>query len=66
MVVDHVNRVSTGCRVDTCSNISIQFVEIKCTENDHTLQTVRTKFENNRRSNFSKKVRILVFTTCTI
>ena len=26
------------------NNISVQFVEIKCAEDDHTLQTVNTKF----------------------
>ena len=26
-------------------NISVQFVEIKCAEHDHTLQTVNTEYE---------------------
>ena len=35
------------------NNISVQFVEIKCAEDDHTLQTVNTEFEEKTTSRFS-------------
>ena len=44
-MVGHVYRVNTGYRMDTCSNISAEFVQIKCAEHDHTLHTVNTEFE---------------------
>ncbi len=53
MLVGHVNCVNTGYRLDTCSNISIQFDAIKSAVHDHTLQIVNTK--QLRRCNVSKK-----------
>ena len=35
------------------NNISVQFVEIKCAEDDHTLQTVNTEFGEKTTSRFS-------------
>ena len=49
-----------GYCVDTCSNISVEFVAIKCAEHDHTLQTVNTEFETSSTSRFSK----IVTNTC--
>ena len=41
-------------------NISVQFVEIKCAEHDHTLQTVNTEIETTS-SSFGKLVTNICF-----
>ena len=58
-MVGHVYRVNTGYRMDTCSNIYVEFVEITCAEHDHTLPTVNAESETTT-SRFSK----IVTNTC--